>query len=243
MQLLTADMKMAEVVHSNYLLVPVINRFGIPLGFGDGTVKAVCKAHGIDPEFFLTIVNVFNDEEYFPEKTLQGFNVLTVVEYLRRTHSYYIEVQVPLIERHIAALLRRSAKRDTSLKLVRKFFLEYKRELLAHLRREETVTFPYAVTIYRLFRARRRRISAATLSRYSMKVYEEEHYNVDEKLYDLQNILIKYVKGRHDEQIRTAIVFELFRLEKDIKDHTRLEESVLRPVVAEMERAVRSRAR
>ncbi|RPI01609.1 MAG: helix-turn-helix transcriptional regulator, partial [Ignavibacteriae bacterium] len=86
MKLLTANMKMADVVHSNYLLMPVIQRFGIPLGFGENTVAAVCKKFRIEVDFFLAIINVFSNEHYFPEKKLQAFNVLMIVDYLEKTH-------------------------------------------------------------------------------------------------------------------------------------------------------------
>ena len=32
-----ANMKMAEVIHLNYHLLPIISRFGINLGFGEKT--------------------------------------------------------------------------------------------------------------------------------------------------------------------------------------------------------------
>ena len=53
----TEKMKMAEVIHNNYLLIPVIRRFGIKLGFGDKTVKTICKEHNIDHDFLLAIIN------------------------------------------------------------------------------------------------------------------------------------------------------------------------------------------
>lgn len=242
MKLLTANMKMSEVIHSNHLLIPVVSRFGIRLGFGEKTVKTVCKEHKVDADFFLTIVNAFNNESYFPEKTLQTFNVLMIVEYLKKTHSYYIETQIPVIENHIDALMQRSAKRNSSLKLVKSFFLEYKKELLVHLKREETITFPYIEHVYGLFHSKGSAAKRKALSRYSMKVYEAEHDNVDDKLNDLENILIKYMKGSYDEAICNAIIFELFRLEKDIRDHTRIEENILRPLVAEMEKTLQSLA-
>jgi len=72
-------------------------------------------------------------------------------------------------------------------------------------------------TVYRLFHnshasAREKR----ALSKYSMHVYEEEHTDVDEKLYDLKNILIKYVRGDSMNAVYQEVIFELFRLEKDI---------------------------
>jgi len=239
MKLFTANMKMADVVHGNYLLMPVISRFGIPLGFGEITVQAVCRKFKIDVEFFLAITNAFSNEHYFLEKKLQTFNVLMIVDYLQKTHSYYIKSQVPLIEKLLTNLLHRRPSNAKNLKLIKKFFLDYKRELFNHLEQEETTTFPYIKKVYRLFHTphpspREKRI----LSKYSMHVFEEEHNEVDEKLYDLKNILIKYVHGNTMEVQYQEVIFELFRLEKDIKDHTRIENNILLPLVSEMEDAL-----
>jgi regulator of cell morphogenesis and NO signaling len=237
MKLLTPHMKMAEVVHRNYLLMPVISRFGIPLGFGEDTVKTVCEKHGIDTDFFLAITNAFSSEQYFPEKKLQTFSLLTIVAYLQKTHAYYIHTQVPLIQKLLNTLLKKRSAETNNLILIRKFFLEYKKELLTHLHREETTTFPYIKQVYRLFHAPKtsqRELQA--LSHYSMRVYEEEHSDIDEKLYDLKNILIKYVRGNTAEEVYHEVIFELFRLEKDVQDHTRIENHILMPLVGEMER-------
>jgi regulator of cell morphogenesis and NO signaling len=232
-------MKMADVVQGNHLLMPVISRFGVPLGFGEKTVHAVCRKHKIDVDFFLVIINVFTNDQYFPEKKLQAFNVLMIIDYLKKTHSYYIKTQVPLIEKLLSNLLHRHPSDTKKLKLIKRFFLEYKRELLDHLDREETITFPYVKTVHRLFHApypsaREKR----ALSKYSMHVYEEEHTDVDEKLYDLKNILIKYVRGDSMNALYEQVIFELFRLERDIQDHTRIENNILLPLVEEMEDAL-----
>jgi regulator of cell morphogenesis and NO signaling len=236
LKLFTPHMKMADVVHGNYLLMPVINRFGIPLGFGEKTVQAVCRKHKIDINFFLAIINTFSHEDYFPEKKLQTFNVLMIVDYLQKTHSYYIENQVPLIEKLLTNLLRKSAVDTKKLKLIKKFFLDYKKELFTHLEREEQTTFPYVRKVYRMFHTPN--LSSRekqALSKYSMHVYEEEHNDVEEKLYDLKNILIKYVHGNSMGGSYQEVIFELFRLEKDILDHTRIENTILLPLVSKME--------
>ena len=36
------DMKLADVIHHDFNLIPVINRFGIHLGFGDSTIEQLC---------------------------------------------------------------------------------------------------------------------------------------------------------------------------------------------------------
>ena len=242
MKLLTAQMKMADAIHSNYLLIPVVHRFGVHLGFGEKTIDEVCADHSIDTDFFLAIINAFSNENYFPEKKLQTFNVLTIVEYLKKTHAYYRDTQIPVIEKSLGTLLTESPKQEKSLRLVKKFFLEYKNELLTHLRQEEKYTFPYVEEVYRLYSGEGTPSRKKSALQYSMKIYEEEHDEIDEKLFDLKNILIKYIGGEYDESACATIVFELFRLERDVKDHARIENNILMPMVAEMEKSLKRRA-
>ncbi len=244
MKLLTPTMKMADVVHSNYLLMPVISRFGIRPGFGEETVEELCRKNGVDPDFFLAIANAFSNENYFPERKLQAFNVLVIVSYLQKTHSYYMDTQVPLIEALITRLLSGRSPNIRNLQPVKKFFLDYRRELLAHLKREETITFPYIKEMHRVYSAHHPTPGELrALSHYSMKVYSEEHSDIDEKLFDLKNILIKYVGATAAEPVFQQLIFELFRLEKDIIDHTRIENHILMPLVAEMEQALFGRGK
>ena len=235
MTLFTRETKLAETIHSNYLLIPVINRFGISLGFGDKTIADVCKEHRLNIEFFLAIINVFSNERYFPEKKLMTFSALTILEYLQKTHAYYRDTQIPIIEDHLQQLLDCHGKQSKPIKIVREFVFDYKRELLAHLDREETVTFPYIRKVFRLYQKPRRSMKKKVALGYSMDMYGQEHNNVDEKLYDLKNILIKYLPGTVDRTVRNAMICEVFRLERDIQDHTRIEDTILMPLVAEME--------
>ena len=80
--------KLADVIHKDHTLLPVINRLGLKLGFGDSTIKQLCNRNGIDVTFFVEIINVFRNEHYFSEKKLLNFSVTIVIDYLRETHKY-----------------------------------------------------------------------------------------------------------------------------------------------------------
>ncbi|MDR0687682.1 MAG: hemerythrin domain-containing protein [Prevotellaceae bacterium] len=233
MILITSDLKLADAIHSNYLLIPVVTRFGVRLGFGDKTVKAVCAEHGVDVEFFTTILNVFSHESYFPQERLLRFDVMQLVGYLEKTHCYYRTVLIPMLDKNMEAFVESAAKpSEPEVLLLKNFFAQYKNELKAHLKREEAVTFPYITELVK------KENTQQLHEKYSMKIFESEHENVDEKLYDLKNILIKYLQGDYDEGVRNTLIFNIFRLEKDLKDHTRIENKILTPIVKKMERTL-----
>lgn len=130
MSFLTPDSVLSDYVSSNYLLIPVINRFGIKLGLGDNTVLSICQNYNINTDFFLSIINTYLNEDYFPEKTLQGFNIELVSDYLKQTDAYYAYAQIPNIEKHLNAFITMSDPNNKQLELIRKLFYRFKSELL-----------------------------------------------------------------------------------------------------------------
>ena len=105
--------RMADVIHMNYLLLPILNRFDIQLGFGDKTIKEVCTDHHVNVDFFLEIINSFNDDDYFPQTHLQTFPLKLIIDYIQKSHNYYLNYKIPQIESLIGKLIEHS---DTSQK-------------------------------------------------------------------------------------------------------------------------------
>lgn len=60
--LFSPGMKLADLVESNYELLVVLARMGIPLGFGEASVGEVCRQRGISAELFLMICRIYSSE-------------------------------------------------------------------------------------------------------------------------------------------------------------------------------------
>jgi len=235
--IITQENKMADLIHINYLLISVINRFGIQLGFGNKTVDQVCREHQIDTRFFLEIVNAFHDKEYFPDKNLQTFSIKLIVEYLLKTHRYYLEEKIPELEILIDKMVKECYSDAENIDVLIQFFTEYKNELVTHTRREDEVVFPYALKIEEAYEnPENRKDLIVELRKYSMQDYMNEHDNIEEKLFDLKNIIIKYLPPPKNKALCNTVLTELFNLEQDINDHSRIEEKVLVPKVVELEK-------
>ena len=65
--------------------------------------------------------------------------------------------------------------------------------------------------------------------------YAEEHSDIESKLFDLKNILIKYLPESKDSYLRNQVLNALFKLENDLNDHSRIENMVLVPMISVME--------
>lgn len=220
----TREHRVADLVLSNYNLLPILNRFGIRLGFRDKTVEQICKDRGINTDFFLAIINTYINPDYLPDSGLIDISPSLIVDYLRQTHRYYIEYTVPEIERLLNLLLKSSDAQN--LHLIEKFYLDYKVELIEHIQNEESQVFPYVLNIVN---------NNQRIENYSIHSFEREHTDLDEKLSDLRNLIIKYLEPTYNDNNCNDFLFALQRFEDDLKDHARIEDKILVPIVAKIE--------
>jgi len=238
--MVTKDLKMADVVHMNHFSLSILDRFGIELGFGDKTVEETCTDSKVDPQFFLEIINAFIDNDYFPKKQLQGFSVKLITDYLQKTHKYYIEIKVPEIELLIEKMVNTCYSQKEVITLLNRFFKEYNTELRNHILREETVVFPYTQMIENAYNSKKIDVKVIkNMEEYSIDIFEKEHDNIEEKLFDLKNIIIKYLPQPNNKVLCHKLLHELFSLEKDINDHSRIEDKVLVPKIRAMEKEIK----
>jgi regulator of cell morphogenesis and NO signaling len=240
---ITPDMKMAGLVHMNPLLLPVINRFGIRLGFGDRSIDEVCRDSDVNTAFFLEIVNAFSHEKYFPEKHLQEFDARMIINYLYATHQYYQEIKVPELQTLIKTLVETTGPEyKNTAELLNGFFKEYVTELNEHLHLEEQQTFPYVLWLQNFVEGKAED-SANPVSGKDYKIYHfvEEHSNLEDKLLDLKNIIIKYIPSPLNSNLCNKILEGLFQLETDLRDHAWIEDKVLVPKVRMMEKKLNSK--
>jgi regulator of cell morphogenesis and NO signaling len=227
MQKFTKQNKIIDLVETNYHLLPVINRFGISLGNKDKNLEKICSEQNINVDFLLVILNTFHNEDYFPETELKSFSPLLIIEYLRKTHQHYIEYILPKLENLLKQLIQSNPTEIHELEIIEQFYLKYKDELLLHIKDEELEVFPYITKIVN---------QNKSAAKYKIHDFEKEHSNVDDKLSDLKNFIVKYIKPVYDNNICNEFLITLFRFEKDIKDHARIEDKILIPQVVELEK-------
>ena len=234
-----ATTKMADVIHHNYLLLSVLNRFNVHLGFGDKTIEEVCSEQNVNVDFFLEIINSFHDQDYFPKSHLQAFPIKLIIDYIKKSHSYYLDYKIPQIERMIHALTEDATTSKKQLELLEKFFSEYKLELITHIQDEENRVYPYVLAIDNALQSGNIEASHfQMISQNSINFFADEHNNMEDKLFDLKNIIIKYIPPASNYTLTNSLLIELFRLERDLNDHARIEDKILVPKVQQVENEI-----
>lgn len=219
-------MKVADLLANDGSLLSILQRLDIKLGFGEATVAELCARYGISAELFLIICNIYSFGDYRPEvDSLGESDIKSITTYLRASHRFYTGVCFPAIHDSVHRLVE--GLDEMSHRLIDKFYDDYDNEVNNHFRYEEEVVFPYIEGL----------IAGGTCDRnkYSISLFGHNHSNINEKLNDLKNIIIKYLSEEFSSPVRFELLNNIYNVEKDLRKHSLIEDRLLVPLVEKLE--------
>ena len=228
----SGNMKLADLVAANYRLLGVLSRVGIDGSFGEKTVAEACLPIGLDPDTVILLCEVYTFPEFQPTlEQLHRSHVGDVLRYLHQSHDYYLSCALVQMEEAVSRLLEPCTAAQR--KVVWDFFRGYQLELKNHFGFEEQEVIPYVQDL----------IIGRQRSGFSIDRFEENHSNIDEKLSDFKNLVMKSLPSVCDKQARIELLLHVFVLQEDLKCHTWIEDHVLVPMVRLLENPQRYRER
>lgn len=217
------DDKLISIIKDNYNTLQSLGSFGINLGFGDKTVKEVCESQGVDTYTFLAVIN-FTINGYHNFEDMVRLSIPTLMKYLKASHVYYLDFELPYIRR---ALVDALDENDNLARLILKLFDEYAHSIRKHMQYEEKTVFPYVEELAK----------GNASPNYDIETFSKHHTQIDQKLSELKNIIIKYLPsdGLRNNQL-TAALYEIYNCEQWLKEHADVEDEIFIPVIRGLER-------
>ena len=221
-----ADDKMISLIRDNYNVLQSLGSFGINLGFGDKTVNETCVDNGVDTYTFLAVVN-FSINGYYNSDDASRLSVPTLMHYLKASHVYYLDYQLPNIRRQ----LQESINDDDGVgQLIMKFYDEYAREIRKHMKYEEKTLFPYVESL----------LSEQPISNYDIETFSKKHGQTDQKLKELKNIILKYLPADVERNNKlTATLYGIYNNEEWLNLHASVEDNIFVPAIRLLEQSLR----
>ena len=220
----SSRMKLADIIAANHNIILLLPRFGIPLGFGEKSVREVCVAAGVPVDFMLLVCNLYAFDDYMPSmEEVSTIDMQPLVPYLKASHNYYTRERLPHIESHIAHIAERMDERTGSI--FKQFYADFRREITAHFQSEEEHEFPRLIALQQSCRPK----GAAK------KVSSKSHAALVDTLNDLTQIVYKYLPGNVMPEETMELVFDILQLSTDIQKHALIEEKILEPYVSWLE--------
>ena len=217
-----ADDKMILLIGDNYDLLQSLGSFGINLGFGDKTVREVCESQNVDTYTFLAIVN-FTINGYKEFDDADRLSIPTLLQYLEASHSYYLDFELPFIRKKLEEALD---EKDNLARLIMKLYDEYAHSVRMHMQYEDKTVFPYVDSL----------LNNTPSSNYDIETYSKHHGQIDLKLKELKNIIIKYLPndGLHNNQLY-ATLYDIYNNENWLAMHAEVEDHIFVPAIRHLE--------
>ena len=223
---ITPEMRMSDLIEENSLLLLLLEHFEVDFAVDDKTVEQLCAENNIDLAVFLVFGNLYNG--FYPGKdeinTLE--DVSSIIRFLKSSHRFYKHDKYPELKAYLVQLHEKQDREN--ILLIEKFFNDYFDEVLEHLDYEESKVFPYICSLIE-----KGKINSSY--DFSANEYRDHHSDIETKLADLKNLLLKHISLKNDFSLRRKFLFSLFELEFDLSIHSLIEDKILLPLVGKIE--------
>lgn len=215
--------KMRDLVKDNSALILIMGRFDLPLGFGDKSVRDVCRAHNVHENTFLEVVNYVSGADFNPE----NISLTSLISYLKNAHEYYLEFNLPNIRRKLIEAIDCSGANDIAMLIVR-FYDEYVSEVKKHMEYENEKVFSYV-----------EQLSHGFLNKnFSINSFIGKHSPIEYKLNELKDIIIRYYPEKNN-YLLNSVLLDIIFCEQDLTSHCQIEDNLFVPAVKMVETRVK----
>lgn len=216
--------KLRSLISDNSLLLMVVSRFGISLGFGNKSVKEVCSLQNVDLTTFLAVANFISGKDYSDYNKL---SLSSLMDYLKRAHTYFLDYNLPNIRRRLIEAIDCSGT-DHVATLILKFYDEYVIEVRKHMEYENNEVFPYVENLLQ---------SQNSIGKYRIHTFADKHNHIGDKLSELKEIIISYYPEKDNDSLN-SVLFDIINCEQDLESHCLVEDLLFVPEVENLEREI-----
>lgn len=214
--------KMRELVSDNSMLLMAMSRFGISLGFGDMTVKEICRQQDVDVATFLAVANYISGKDYDTSE----ISVSSLMSYLKRAHSYFLDFIIPSIRRKLIEAIDCSGNDEVAF-LILRFYDEYVTEVRRHMQYENDEVFSYVENL----------LQHKVDGQYSIATFANKHNHIAPKLHELKEIIIAYYPQQENDLLN-SLLFDIINCEQDLTSHCQVEDDIFVPAVERLEKTI-----
>ncbi len=222
----TRDDRMRDIINDNSLLLTVINRFSIALGFGDKTVADVCNENNVDVDTFLAVINLISGNEWSRYKIMPA----PLIGYLRKSHQYILEHALPTIKKTLIEGIQQTNTSDMAM-IILKFYDGYMQEVRKHMEYEDNVVFSYVENL----------IEGQITDKFSITDFSSRHEHMSGSLDELKELFI-YQYNQKDNDLISIALFHIIMCGNDLMSHCQIENQLLFPSVIELENSLKHQA-
>jgi regulator of cell morphogenesis and NO signaling len=217
--------KMAEIIDDDLSFLQIISRFGLSLGFGEKTVKEVCEENKVDTFTFLSVVNFLSESNYEIDTDAENISIKLLIDFLKNGHVYFLKFKLPALREKLITAIDITDAVIPYRAVFLQFFDKYVVEVENHMNYEDEVVFPYVMNL----------LNGKANTKYHISMFEERHNDIEQKLTELKNILIKYYPAKENNYLFSEVLYDLMTCKKDLTAHSLVEDYIFIPAIEKIE--------
>ena len=235
--LIHKDSRIGDVVVQNFRTSKVFESLGLDFCCGGKkSIAEACREKGIDPEFVVSEVSKVESGSSAAAH-FEKWEADFLADYIVNNHHSYVNSSISTIEHHLAKVIdAHGVKRPELSKIDENFFL-LKEELLNHMAKEEKMLFPYIKKLNIAYK-NTLEMSAAPFGSVlnPIKVMEDEHTKAGRLMGEISKLTNSYLPPEDACGTFKVLYAELREFEQDLHMHIHLENNILFPKAAELEK-------
>lgn len=214
-----------SICSENRDLEQVFKKYGVP-----ATSHQRLSTLFASPEFILAVLDAVENPLQLTRARFVRFSTPAIIDYLERTHKFYLDVWVPEITHLLQHLVGLLGQEHPMMNALPAFWRSYRFELQRHFHMEEKGLFPYARLLHKHAKdASILRIYTDEMKGYSLAGFTHDHVDESIELAEIRTLIRKY-GDRSNAGLPYRILLHKMRLfEQDVLVHAFLEDEVLVP--------------
>lgn len=235
-----ADETLGQLAAKDLRKAQVFKKYGLDFCCGGKkTVKQACAEKGLD---VTKVEQELQQADRVPASRPLPYNEWSLdflADYIINTHHSYVRKNLPDIKAYAEKVMRVHGSRHPELIQVHQLVEEINTELTAHLTKEENILFPYIKELVAVQKKTQPLHTAHFGSvQNPINLMEAEHELVGKNLDDIRNLTNNYLLPEDACASYSLLYRMLDEFEDDLHLHIHLENNILFPKAAELEKGL-----
>jgi regulator of cell morphogenesis and NO signaling len=233
----TLDMTVRDIVANDYRAAEVFQRYGIDFCCGgDRRVADACRAKNVEPSTVLTELAALEQTPSAGTPRFNTWELPALSAYIVSNHHEYVRQAIPTVLGHTKKVAAVHGEHHPEMAEVASLFQGVADEMIAHMRKEEMMLFPFITALAEAAKAGRPapRPPFGTVAN-PIRMMMMEHDSAGGAMARIKELTRGYEPPEDACTTFRVCLQELDAFERDLHAHVHLENNILFPKAMELE--------
>ena len=233
--IITKENIIGQVVAQDYRTASIFKVHNIDFCCnGNRTIMEACDEKQVDMEPILIELNQISEQSDQVTFDYRSWDMDLLADYIEKKHHRYVKKTIPELKAYLKKLVEVHSDRHPELIQIEKLFSDSAVELLAHMKKEEVILFPF---VRNMATGSNREAPPFGTVQNPIEVMMHEHDNEGQRFRQIAALTDNY-QPPEDACSTYRVAFDMLKqFEEDLHLHIHLENNILFPSAIQTEQS------